>query len=229
MVKQANAEPGQEDIDVVTEDILLHAKIAHTILETEEGRAMALRYMERAKDQEAANDIMKAAAFLEDQSLQLAQMEQEWALAAQQIYENASPEEKAIMDKMANVHMTAKAGLKTELEKQAYDAGAQTAAGMADAGTMNSMMGGAGGDASDADLSQVSDEDIVAVLDEMVQNGELPPLTARPISTPGVASIPTPARLPASRRRRYLQKCRGPVGFVSLQLAGRLCGRFPGF
>lgn len=76
--------------------------------------------------------------------------------------------------KIASVLELAKEGLDEE-EKQAFDQGAGAAAAMADqgaAGEQEPQMPGA---------DEVSDEDIVAVLDQMVQSGELTPEIASQI------------------------------------------------
>jgi len=184
-------------------DPAFHFKIASSLLATEEGMAYAQRLIEAEHGAAEADSIIKAAAFMEQQYNELQSAEDEGAKVAAQLWDAASPEEQAATIKMANAHFMARESLGSELEKQAYDDGAATAATMQDAGALQAPPAGAapagpdagaaapGADAGAAgaapggDPSQgggeVSDEDIVAVLEQLVQSGEVKPEEAQAI------------------------------------------------
>jgi hypothetical protein len=108
------------------------------------------------------------------------------------MWQNASPEERASIVKLAAAHQLAKSTLQTDGEKQAYDAGAAAGADMVDSGALGGAPGGAAGapapDAAGADPSadpagadNITDDDIIAVLSELVQSGKIKPEEAEAI------------------------------------------------
>jgi hypothetical protein len=173
-----------------------HYKLASLILATDEGQRFAQQIIEQAHGAAEAEDIIKAAAFMEEESARLQELEAQGAFAAEEMWKAASEEERVAIIKLANIHALAKAGLKTDFEKQAYDDGAAAGAGMADAGVLGgAAAGGApgapgeagavppppGAEAGAAGADSISDEDIVAVLEELVQSGKIKPEEAQAI------------------------------------------------
>jgi hypothetical protein len=72
------------------------------------------------------------------------------------------------LTKIAMVHDSARAKYKTDLEKAAYDNGAAMASQTADAGMPDAAPG-----AAPAESDDVSDEDIIAVLQQLIQSGQI--------------------------------------------------------
>ena len=194
--KEANA------ADNLVIDSSFHVKLASLILSTEEGRQYAQAVIERAHGAEAAMDIIKAATIMEERALELTQMEEQGAQEADDFWKSASETDRQRIVKLAQVHSQARDMYATELEKLAYDAGAQAAAQMGDAG----ILGGAGGGAdpgAEAGVGappgaeggmppgaeggmpggegEISPEVIVQALDQMVQSGEITPEIAAEI------------------------------------------------
>ena len=150
-------------------DTTFHLKLASIILSTEEGRAFAQQQIEKEHGRQAAADIVKAAALMEQKAEELAQAEESGALIAEEMWKAASAEEQQVIIKLAQVLTVGRESYRTEHEKLAYDAGANAAAQMGDAG----MLG--------QEAPQGMDESIMAALDEMVQSGELTPELAAQI------------------------------------------------
>ena len=172
------AAEGKEDAEKAAAEMIIDPqyamKIASMVLSVEDGRAIVNRELQKAYGEAAADDIVKAAAFMEDRANELAQLEDSGVLAAQEYWSNMPDSEKQDVIKIANTLELAKTGMDEE-EKQAFDQGAGAAAQMADAGAAEDQapqMPGA---------DEVSDEDIVAVLDQMVQSGEITPEIAAQI------------------------------------------------
>lgn len=169
-------------------------KIASMILATEEGRAYATGVMEKAYGAAAATDLIKAACFMEAKAVEMLDAQQSGIAAAQAAWEQMSPEERGHIEKVASVHQTALVEFQTDFEKQAYDQGASDAAGMADQGMGGGDGGGmppgmgAGGDPSGGAAGgagggqEISIEQIMQVLEQMVQSGELPMQEAQQIA-----------------------------------------------
>ncbi len=150
-------------------------KIASVILSTEEGRAFTQAELEKAAGAEQAEDIIRAAMFMEKQAAALLDEEEAGILAAQEFWAKATPEERAHIEKVASVHDAALATLTEDFEKLAYNQGAQAAAGMADEGMMGDQM------PPGQDGSQISDQDIAQVLEQLIQSGEIDEKTAMDI------------------------------------------------
>ena len=149
-------------------------KIASLVLAVVDGRAIVERELQKAHGMAAADDIIKAAAFMEEKAIELAQLEESGVLAAQEYWAKMPEVERAEVVKIANVLELAKTGMDEE-EKQAFDQGAGAAAQMADAGAAGEQ------EPQTPGADEVSDEDIVGVLDQMVQSGELTPEVASQI------------------------------------------------
>ena len=175
-------------------DPAFHFKLASSLLATEEGRAYAQHLIEAEHGAAEADSIIKAAAFMEQQFNELQAAEVEGASAADALWAQATPEEQAAAIKMAHAHYIARETLATDMEKQAYDDGAATAAQMQDQGALGGAPGadaGAGAPPAGADAGaegapadgggEVSDDDIVQVLQQLVQSGEVKPEEAEAI------------------------------------------------
>jgi hypothetical protein len=154
-------------------DPTFHFKLASAILATEDGRRFAQNVLEANHGAAEAEDIIKAASFMEHAAAELEMVEAQGMSAAEQAWATASPEEQASIVKLASVHATAKATLGHDMLKLAYDQGAATAAGMQDQGSMDQDAG--------PDTDNITDEDIVAVLDDLVQKGQIKPEEAQAI------------------------------------------------
>ena len=164
-------------------DPAFHFKLASSLLATEEGRAYAQHLIEAEHGAAEADSIIKAAAFMEQQFNELQAAEVEGASAADALWAQATPEEQAAAIKMAHAHYIARETLATDMEKQAYDDGAATAAQMQDQGALGGAPGAdAGAEGAPADGGgEVSDDDIVQVLQQLVQSGEVKPEEAEAI------------------------------------------------
>lgn len=182
-------------------DPSFHFKLASLILQSEAGRELARQVIESAHGAQEAANLIKCASFMESEAQRLAELEAQGAFAAEKAWQEASPAEQEAILKMAFIHQTAKASLATEEEKLAFDKGAAAASGMMDMsggmGGMGGGMGGAGGppggaapapapgpldqDAPAPGSDDISDEDIMAVLDELVQSGQIKPEEAQAI------------------------------------------------
>jgi hypothetical protein len=153
MVKTAcKCQPAGDKDKMASEDDLkidssFHVKLATILLSTEEGRKIAQAQIEKAHGAEAAADIVKAASIMEERAMQLAALEESGALAAEEKWASATPEEQQRIVKLARVHARTRDGYQSDLEKIAYDAGAMAAAQMGDAGMLGGAGAGAGPDA----------------------------------------------------------------------------------
>ncbi len=158
--------------------VAMHVKLASAILQTEEGVAMAETLLRKQAGAQAAGELIKAAGEQEWQWAQAAAQEEELqkqAAQAQAQWEEftktASKEEVEQVVKMAKIHERAQSKLEHDFEKQAYDMGAQDAAAMEEA-----MM--AEGGEPIPEEGEISDEEILMLLDEAVQSGEIDEETA---------------------------------------------------
>jgi len=168
-------------------DPSFHYKLASLILSTEKGVEFARNLIEEAHGAAEAEDIIKAASFMEYQAQQYETLEAEGQFAADKMWNNATPDERAQIVKLAAAHLLAKSTLQTEEEKQAYDAGAAAGGNMVDSGALGdpSAAGAdpatAGADPSAGGADTITDDDIVAVLTELVQAGKIKPEEAEAI------------------------------------------------
>lgn len=180
-------------------DPSFHLKLASEILSTTEGRQYAESVLMRSLGAEAAADIVKAAAIMDQaayeaqqQEAELAEYQASGAYQAEQLWKSASVNEQQSIIKMAQVHEVAKSiytddlGEFADICKQAYDAGAEACAVMLDksaaalpegaqAGELPE--GAPGEEAGETEAEQESEEttpeDILAVLEELVQSGQI--------------------------------------------------------
>ena len=170
------------------------AKLASVILATEDGRNFAEAKLKESFGAEAASDIIKAACVMEQAAQEAdmaAQEEQAYlqsgAYQAEQMWKSASDAERAEMTRMAKIHSfeMSKYGESEfgEILKSAYDQGAQAAASEMDAAPMPPEGGaeaapeaGAGQEGGEASL-----EEVIEVLGQMVQSGEVSPEVAQEI------------------------------------------------
>jgi len=157
-----------------------HYKLASMILATEDGRAYARSVIEAAHGAAEAEDIIKAASFMEAQAQEYERLEAEGAFAAEQMWQQATPEEREGITKLANAMSIARATLPTELEKIAFDAGAQDGSDQIDA-TAGAADPSQAGAAAAPGGENITDDDIISVLSELVQAGKIKPEEAEAI------------------------------------------------
>jgi len=167
-----------------------HFKIASTILATEQGRQTVEALLLQELGAEAANDLVKAASMMEDQAAQAAAYEASGAAYADQLWEQASPDEQEKIIKIASIHEYQKSRFAEDefgaLLKQAYDQGAEAAAGQMDQsaappGAEGAAPGGAEGEEGGG--QEASIDDIVEVLQNLVQSGQITSDVAEEILT----------------------------------------------
>jgi len=157
-----------------------HLKLASIILSSEEGINFAEKLVEKEAGLEAAHDLMKSAG--EQQYLMSKEAAEyaQWAEYVEQyaaqcedqfndLTKSASEEDMQEIIKLAQSHEAISNKFEHDFEKQAYDVGAADAAGMED------VM--AGGEEVPGE-AQLNPEDILALLDQAVQSGELDEETA---------------------------------------------------
>ena len=176
-------------------------EVGQMMMATEEGRKYAFYVAEKAHGAQIATDTIKAAFHHAQLSQELLAAEDEGEAQATAMWENATPEEREHITKMASVHNLALEALPTELERLAYDAGVKNAAAMADAGMIPpgdptggagaDPTGGAGGPPPGADPSaggadptggqEITEDDILQALGQLVQSGEITPEVAEDI------------------------------------------------
>ena len=148
---------------------------AQNVLNKKAGADAATKLIEDAKQ---ANQTIKQASQQEkelDEFMKNASDEEKQELQQMAAYDefmkNASDEEKQEIEKIASIHKQAKDRLSTEQEKQAYDAGAADAAMAMDAQEGGQMP-------EDASSYEPSMEEILMILDQLVQAGEIDEQTA---------------------------------------------------
>ena len=147
-----------------------HFKLATEILNTEEGRAFALDVMQRSLGAEQAENIIKAAAIMEAEAQTMAEFEASGEAEAQAIWQQATDEQKEEIVKLATVHGFAKEELKDEFLKQAYDMGAAAASEALDEEGAGAPPEGATPPEGAPAEGEVSEQDILAVLEALVQS-----------------------------------------------------------
>ena len=150
-----------------------HLKLASTILSTQEGVDLALSLLRKQAGVEAANDLMSSALAMHEKYASTAEVESE----AEQLFKSASAEEQAAIVKFAKIHDFCLSRIENPLEKMAFAQGAQDAAAMdesAAGGEEPQLPGGEEG-------GTPSPEEIVQVLQQMVQSGEIDEETAKQV------------------------------------------------
>jgi hypothetical protein len=158
-----------------------HMKVASIVLGCEEGIALVEREFQKSAGIQAARELiaeagnqqfLMAKAAADQQAYEQAVYEQ--AMYEQAAYaeltKNASEEDLKEIERMQNVHTKVASALENDFEKAAYQAGAMDAAAMED-----SM---AAGEEVPEEAPAMGPEEIIAVLDEAVQSGELDEETA---------------------------------------------------
>lgn len=158
-----------------------HVKLAAAIFETEGGLEFAHRLIKQAKGAEIADRLIADAAAFQEQQNIAAQAAHDGQASIDAMFKGASAQEQETIIKVAQTHdfalsrfeklaslaaerKDAKTVAHVELLKAAYVGGAADAAAMEDAG---GELPGAGED--------ISDEEILAVLQQMADAGEIPP------------------------------------------------------
>lgn len=166
----ANADTKKAATDDVLIDPALYAKFASELATSEEGQAVMRKIAEAKFGAAIADDLIKAAMFMAEQEVLIEEAEASGAFAAEEAFKSASVEDQEAIIKLAHVHQTGMAGCADELEQQFYLEGAKAAAAMMeDPAMMGEEM------PADYNGEGVSDTDIVAVLDQLVQAGKITP------------------------------------------------------
>ena len=163
------AEKAASDFDLDTASLV---KLARTMLATERGFRYATEIIKEAKGADFARQLIADATRAQDNFAKAAAAQAEGEAAAEALLANTTPADRELMGKIANVvgavmqEVDARADLTAEQKfqfKSAAAQGAMDAASMADTG---SVPGGQG--------EQPSLEDIIAVIQQLVQSGQLP-------------------------------------------------------
>ena len=166
---EKSAEQVASDFDLEPD---AYRKIAHLVLGYEEGRDMLDSLADKELGKQAAEQLIAEAEHLGAQEQQAYDEQQKQAAHIQELASTATEEDQKIMSKMAAVHQKATNALTYDFEKQAYDAGAEAAAGAAD--EEDGMIPGNEGE-------DVSIEEIAEIVMAMVESGELDPQLAEAI------------------------------------------------
>lgn len=167
--KAAGAEEFELPIDA-------YVKLASTILETEEGLVLATRLLKQAKGAEAAQALIEGALSAQDQFDKAASAYEQGAGLVDQIFANATPAEAEMIVKVASAHREQIAVIESQAEKAAEVIEAEKIAyaqGAMDAGAMEENGGELPGG-----TEETSNEDILAVIQQLVESGQLPPEVA---------------------------------------------------
>jgi len=165
-----------------------HFKLASIVLADTDLRNAAEAKLQEALGAEVASDIIKAAAVMEQEANAIAELEAAGAFEAEELWKSASVEERATITKLAALHDYVRGKLATEVEKQAYDMGASAAADEMDqppmpAGPEGAAPGPEGAAPGPEGAGEVTPEDIMAVLQQLVESGQLDEQTAQAILT----------------------------------------------
>lgn len=151
-------------------DPALYAKFAAELATSEEGQAVMRKIAEAKFGAGVVDDLIKAAMFMAEQEALIEEAEASGAFAAEQAFKQASAEDQQAIIKLAHIHQAGVAACADELEQHFYLEGAKAAAAMMeDPAMMGEQM------PADYNAEGVSDTDIVAVLDQLVQAGKITP------------------------------------------------------
>jgi hypothetical protein len=184
-VKSAAAPVKDETVQQMQITPEFHFKLASEILATEEGVQFAERILQKAAGVEAAKELIRAAgeqqymmakAAYEQEQYEAAvaeELAQREAVVAE-LTKNASAEDLKEIQKIASVHNKVASALVNDFEKQAYQAGAMDAAAMEDA------VGE--GEEVPAEAEGPGIEEMLAILEEAVQSGEIDEETAMAVA-----------------------------------------------
>jgi hypothetical protein len=162
-----------------------HFKIASTVLGNERCIKVLEEELQKSAGDSAARELITSAVHQEEifselgkQAAEQEQAEIEYmskvASEVDNIYKSASEADRAEMDKVAHVHSAALNNMESEFEKIAYMGSAEDAAAIEDSVAE-------GGEAALPDEGEVTIEDVAAILDAMVQSGEIDEETAMAI------------------------------------------------
>lgn len=178
--KAASNDSVASDIEFTPE---FHIKLASLIMETEEGVKFAADILRKAAGAEKAQELissaleqqgiaMQYAAAYDEQEKMASYMEAQREAEFNAIYKSASVEERAQMDKFASVHGQVLQILPTDFEKYAYMGGADAAAGMMD---QEAAMppGEEAGPPPGGGEEPLGDQDVVAIIEQLVQSGQI--------------------------------------------------------
>lgn len=150
------------DMDTITADF--HLKLASHILATEEGKEYARDLLSRSMSAQAVQELIDSADEVEKRAAEELAVQQEF----EQMLAGMTDEQLEDFQKSAAFHYQEVNKLQHPFEKAAYEQGAMDAAAMVDGGVPELP----GMD------SEPSLEEIVMILDELVQSGQLDPALA---------------------------------------------------
>lgn len=167
-----NVDKTANDLSFGPED---YVKFAAIMSQFEDGAQIAQNLIERKLGAEIAAEVVKAASVMEKQAQELEAYYASGAAEADALWAQATPEERATITKLAHVRQIVHENCSSDLEKLAFDAGAGAATEDLDA--MAASPDGAMPEPS----ADITPEDIIAVLDELVQSGQLDEATAQAI------------------------------------------------
>jgi len=184
-------EQGMQQKLAASKDVL--ANLGSALLDVEGGVEFAEKVLKKKAGMDAAKQLIKSARaaneeiktvqaaeevlgeFLKRASVEeVAQLQQ--VIQVDTMLKSASAEDIRHMQKLAAVYERSGATLKTELEKRAYDAGAGDAAQMMDAGEAGALP------QEGEEIPQPSIEEIIAILEQLVQSGQIDEQTAMQIA-----------------------------------------------
>ena len=166
-----------------------YAKLASAILDSEDGVKFATRILKEAKGAEVANALINAALQAQDNFQKAAAAEAQGAELAETMFKSASAEDQALIIKYAQVHSASAAQIDADTSltaeqkqtaKLAYAQGAMDGAAMQDSAPVAGPEGAAPvGDLPGGESAEPAPEDIIAVIEQLVQSGQLPPEVAQ--------------------------------------------------
>jgi hypothetical protein len=161
-----------------------YVKLASAILDSEEGLAFATALIKQAKGAEAAQALINNAINAQEQFAKSAAAHQAGGNLVEQIFANANDQERALLIKVATAHQEQLAVIaqqasadSLEAEKAAYAQGAMDAGAMEESAAAP-VEGMPAEGALPGGEEETSDEDIIAVIQQLVESGQLPPEVA---------------------------------------------------
>jgi len=155
-----------EDVELPSEFTTeFHVKLASQLLASEEGRDHARSILADAMGAEAVDTLIKKAEAMETELQQHEQFQNH----VKQAMEQMTPEDRDEFVKSAKFHQSEVESLETNFEKSAYGQGAMDAAAMQQGGGLPEIP---------EEGSDMTIEEIVMILDQLVQSGEIEPQLA---------------------------------------------------
>lgn len=204
---------------IVPEDVInLYAKMAATAMEFREGRDMIEACLRQKEGIEAADNIIKAAAFMEEHMIALQQAELEGATEAEKLASSMTAEDLDVAQKLAAAEAYDFQKLTTPEEQEAYRFGATKMAAMLDAGAGEMEAPPEGYDAE-----QVTPEDIMQVIEYLLNEGLLSPEDAEKLvmelsqgGAAGAGDEAAMAQMPPEEKEAYVKAAAAEKTFDQL-------------